>query len=417
MVATVVDPGKDVPVLLETEVLVVGGGPGGVAAAMAAKRGGADVVLVERYGCLGGMATGGLVLDWPGIRRDRKHSFSGICQEIVDGAERMGNVGYYPYVNTEQLRCDPELLKMLLIQMIEREQVKVLLHSWACNAIVDSEAVTAAIFMSKEGRYAVRAQTFIDATGDADIAQFSGAPYRLGHMHQWGGRPDMSMATRFGNVDVKRFGDALQDEQVLARIDQMKTDVDSPHTMWVPTDTPGVIWCMSISFERADALKVEDLTMVELAGRKLVWRWLEFLRANVPGCENAFLMDTATQCPVRASRQIDGRYTFTEDDAKGGRQFDDAIARVNVCGERDEFEIPLRSLVPKRIGNLLAAGRCISAETPTGMHQIRPIAHCLCIGQAAGVAAAEMARNPSEDVLAMTPQIQGELKRQGVRLR
>ena len=120
----------------------------------------------------------------------------------------------------------------------------------------------------------------------------------------------------------------------------------------------------------------------------MVRKWLEFYRKNIPGFEKAFLLDTASQVPVRATRQIVGEYTFKEKDALEGKRFDDCIARGNVCGSRVEFDVPYRILLPKEINNLLVAGRCVSAESPLGMHQLRPMVHCLGTGQGAGCAAA-----------------------------
>ena len=361
----VIQPQRSLPILHKTDVLVVGGGPAGVAAAVAARRAGADVTIVERYGHFGGLWTGGLVLLIIGhIIKGGKQVCQGIGEEMMRRLDKMDGaiINRRPGVNPT---VDAEAVKYLMVEMVDEEQVKVFLHCWGVDAIMDGNSVCGAVFESKSGRQAILAKTVIDASGDGDLFAAAGAEYE--HRSH-----NVGLVTRVGNLD---------------RVDRAKaSQVPKPRHLGHPTPVPGVNW-VNMSGPEVDGLDVEVLTRMEMNHRKFIWKNMQKLRAT-PGYDRSYLVETAPQLGVRITRVLTGTNRVTLDDLRAGTQFPDVIGVGGASGaNHGPWQIPYGALLPVKVDNLLAAGRCIDAETRMA-DLVRLIPNCFVTGHAAGVAAA-----------------------------
>jgi hypothetical protein len=373
------------PILGSHQVIVVGGGPSGLMAALAAARSGADTLLVERYPFLGGNGTAGLMTCYNGFRNQRPpealQTVKGIAAEYIAEIVRLGGVAdsdsYAKPVSHDVARgdipyCvgfDPEAAKVAALKMIGKEGVKLRLHCLATAPLLEGSRVTGLIMESKSGRQAITADVVVDASGDGDIAARAGAPC-MGPA-QKGDRMGMSLMYRLGGVPA-----AQRESRGGIRIGDRIVE-------WGP------------GFE-GDGLDVEVLTRAEVETRLKLWDQVQELRKK-PGMESVYLMQTATGIGVRETRRILGEYTVTERDAIKGTRFPDVIAissnpMPGYHGQRfffehEGFDIPYRSLVPQRIDGLLLTGRCISCEQAP-FQSARSMAPAMAIGHASGCAAA-----------------------------
>lgn len=391
MVNTIFEPSRELPVIAEPDVVVVGGGPAGYVAAVAAARNGAETLLVERYGYLGGMATGTQVIYIDLMADSEKQVIFGIPQEVIERSMVLGGVTWRQ--GTINPNIDAEIHKFVANEMVESSGVKMLLHTWAVHSIVEDNAVKGVITESKSGRQAILAKTVVDATGDGDIAAFSGAEYTeevlpITVMNRVGG-VDIDEVTRFRTENPEtytRFLEQLYKMKVL--IPPSVTRKWRIGSNWRPTGRENVIYCHWASFIGCDAIKAEDLTYCEIEGRKKIMKALDFFKKNVPGFEKAYLLDICPQIGTRRSRLITGEYVLTIDDLKHQTRFMDNIATCPVSNSTtDVYQIPYRCLIPKEIDNLLVAGRCISTDAESQV-VTREIGPCMAMGQAAGSAAA-----------------------------
>lgn len=366
----VIQPQRELPVLSETDVLVVGGGPAGIVAAIAASRAGAKVTIVERYGHFGGLWTGGLVLVILGhIVMGPKQVCQGIGEEIMrrldkmDGAIINRKTGSNPTV-------DAEAVKYLMVEMIEEANIQVFLHCWGVDAIAQDSAVRGAVFESKSGRQAILAKTVIDATGDGDIFACAGAEFE--HRSH-----NIGLVSRVGKLD---------------RIDTSKVDeANRPRRLGSLTPVEGVNWINMLGPE-VDGLDLATLTRMEMNHRKFIWNNIQKTR-KTPGYEQVYLLETAPQLGVRITRVLDGLNTVTLDSIKNATKFPDVVGVGGASNaEHGEWQIPYGSLIPKKVDNVLAAGRCISAEISMA-DLVRLIPNCFVTGHAAGVAAAVSAQD------------------------
>ncbi len=405
---TVRERERDTPIVHECDVLVVGGGPAGQAAAVAAARTGASVSLIERYGYLGGLASGGmvLVLDDMCDEPAREVSVGGIALEIIDRMTSLGACVAPPkedwWRNDAQVRdrwvrwgfehlyskakpkeivyvgsFDPEGWKQASQEMALEAGVNVRYHSWFSQAIVEDGAVRGIIVETKAGRQALMARVVVDATGDGDVFGSAGAAFTQGSyiitlVHRLGG-VDTDEATRWERANPARAREIdAQARQIIG---------GSWDLWWLLTPRPGIVWCNCPHIPGLDGLRVEDLTSVEIEGRRRFMRVIEFLRVHQPGFRDAYVLDAAPQIGVRQTRLLDGEYVVTKDDVIGKKRFPDVVARGR------DYYTPYRSLLPKSVDGLLVAGRCYSA-TPEAQRISREIPPCMVMGEAAGAAAA-----------------------------
>jgi hypothetical protein len=342
---TIREPERLIPVLAETDVLVIGGGPAGTAAAIAASRTGAETYLVERYNHLGGLWTGGLVLPLLSThgadkQKRRKQVIYGIGGEI---SKRLTDLGMS--IHEENPVVDPEAAKYVLEEMMREAGVKMLYHTWGTNVIMDGNVIRGVYIECKSGRMAILARVVIDCTGDGDIFQLAGEnydvmSYAIGLVHRLG---------NIDHIDTKKPG-------------YVKMDTGSP------TPIPGVNWVNMWGRENQDALDIKNLSQLQSDYRKEIWDHVQKIR-QTPGHEEVFLLDTASQLGVRMSRILDGEYRLTLEDTMTYRSFDDVIGlsgswtsvlykgKKIPSSERPFWQIPYRSLLPKRTENLLVAGR------------------------------------------------------------
>jgi 2-polyprenyl-6-methoxyphenol hydroxylase-like FAD-dependent oxidoreductase len=412
----IIEPARETPVCRETEVLVVGGGPAGVAAAIAAARNGADTTLIERYNHLGGMATGGLVILIPHMSAGTpEQEVAGICQEIVDRLDAIGGARhpdrkllgsadsdvvrklkhYHDFVVDGRVRMsvivDPELLKCVLNDMIEEAGVKLCLHSWGSRAITDGAQVEGAVFESKSGRQAILSKLTIDATGDGDIFASAGADFEGAVDHSL--RSGMlAVVFRLGDVDYLKFSGFRQSEPEAykAIMDEIRA-VGGFSLLPVATHRDDQVW-VNNWVPNNDCLNVEHLTSAEVKVRKVMRKAHQILRHKMPGFERSFILDTASQIGTRGSRRLLGEYVVTMQDLRSGAVYDDTIAAIprfteNLSAQTPNRCIPYRSLVPRTTENLLVAGRCFSSDV-TANDVLNLIPFCIQMGEAAGTAAA-----------------------------
>lgn len=361
----IIQPQRELPLLHTTDVLVIGGGSAGVCAAVAARRAGADVTLVERYGHFGGLWTGGLVLLIIGhIVKGGKQVCQGIGEEMMQRLEKMDGaiINRRPGVNPT---VDAEAVKYLMVEMVEEAGIKVFLHCWGVDAVMEGNAVRGAVFESKSGRQAILAKTVIDASGDGDLFAAAGAEFE--HRSH-----NVGLVSRLANLDR-------------VNAEQAKTAPRPKHLGGV-TPVPGVKW-VNMHGPEVDGLDVATLTRMELNHRKFIWRNIQQIR-RTPGHEQVYLAETAPQLGVRITRVLHGLQTVTLADLKAGTRFPDVVGVGGASGgEHGEWQIPYGSLVPTKVDNVLAAGRCISAEMRMA-DLVRLIPNCFVTGHAAGAAAA-----------------------------
>ena len=386
---------KKTPIIAKADVVVLGGGPSGVAAAVCAARLGAEVILVERYGYFGGQATGGLVIEFFGAHDGTLSSpgrpiMAGLYQEVLDRLKAMGAVTRFPDVLVH-----PEVLKLVYQRLLLEEGVNPLAHTWAVGAVVEDDTAKTVLVESKSGRGAIIGQVFVDGTGDGDSAEWCQVPYEKMP------REKLRLVTlvyRFGNVDVERAEKFKENKSEYAEILTKAKEELGFWLAWNRTMNPGEVWTDEAHIRNIDCTNAEDLMKSEFQAREMAYAALQFYRQNVPGFKNASWVDTAPQMGIRESRRIRSKYWLTSDDLKAERDFEDTVVynQNRILGPGHVFAIPYRCLVPQGVKNLLFTGRCIGVAHNI-MDWIREIPSCTCLGQAAGTSAA-LALNAGCDV-------------------
>ena len=424
-------PEQQVPVIAQCDVLVVGGGAAGMSAAIAAARQGADTILVERYGYLGGLASGGLIVLLLTLDDGDGHQvIAGQCQELVDRLharnaafhpprEEWGNYdeqlvekyrrwglvwGSGPHRVRYSVAYDPEEFKYIANTWTAEAGVRLMYHRWATDLVLEPTSptpndqrpttnphrISAVVFTSKAGRHAIRAQTVIDATGDGDIFTLAGESFEKEQIHPW-------LWFRMAGVSDVDAAQSARDGFFFKTV--------KPGQVLMPWGAADRI------SRRIDATDPDDLTFAEVECRRMVMDEVDRLRAQVPGFEDAYLTDVALTLGVTESRRLSGAYTLARDDAN--RVFDDTIATTGHWTKYGAlYHIPYRSLLPRRTTNLLVAGRCISVDHRTH-HATKEIPPAFATGEAAGIAAVEALRTSSAVQSVAVQDLQQALRRAG----
>ncbi|MFZ0681340.1 MAG: FAD-dependent oxidoreductase [Candidatus Cybelea sp.] len=415
----------------EFDVLVVGGGNAGCAAAIAAARHGARTLLLERYGFLGGTATAAMVGPWMTFHSAKERIVGGIAQEMVERLMRKGASPGHLADSSDYVATitpfDPEVHKALLFEMMQEAGVSLLLHAYFLSAQLDGEAVCGATFATVGGTRTYRGRVVIDATADALVASSAGVPTQQGD--ERGRVQPATLMFRLSHVDLAALAAYLRehpDEMRSSlppqeRVPAALTAVAGLNGLWERARADGLVDVprelvsffispypdeVTVNMTRVvniDPLDPDDLTRAEVESRLQAMQLLEFFRRRVPGFAGARIAATGTQVGIRESRRIVGRYTLTREDVLQARRFDDAVARSaypidvhNPSGSGtstqrlapgESYEIPYRTLLPVNREQLLVAGRCIST-THEALASTRLTPTVMTLGQAAGTAAA-----------------------------
>ena len=458
---TIIEPLREIKVCREVDVVVVGGGPGGIGSAVAAARSGAHTVLIERYGHLGGMATGGLVNIIPNLSDiSGKQQIFGLNQELIERLDVRGGtsypkredwgttdrkvVDYYLNANLgwfyirQDLNIgkervlytavvDPEIFKDELNDMVAEAGVDLFLHSWGTQPIMDGNTVTGVIFESKSGRQAILGKVVIDSTGDGDMFVAAGAEFddKLDpHLRTawlaivfWLVNVDIRKADEFKRTHPEKHAELMQELEKLGGHPFYFNSVlkSQENCVWFHSFQPRPDGASS------DAKDVEELTRVDVRARKRALITYEFFKKHVPGFEKSFIMLTAPQLGLQGGRRIIGEYTLTERDMESDEIFDDTIAVLanndnsEISAKHPTLCIPYRCLVPRKVDGLLVACRAFSSEDSIN-HHLNIIPHCICYGQAAGTAAAMAAKAGIQPRKVDYKELQENLIKQGVQL-
>lgn len=395
----------DAPVVRRTGVLVVGGGPAGVSAAVAAARSGVDVTLVERYSALGGLASGGMVLVLDDMVNGNEITVTGIVDEYVERMARKklavyppveerrtsqelwnkwgrwGTFNFHSHSNPKPIcyavAFDPDAWKATSIDLVREAGVHLRMHSWFSRPIVDDGVVKGVVVETKAGPQAILADVVIDTTGDIDVASRAGAA----HAHD---AYLVTLVFRLGGVDTDAAERFEQENPREARAinRRIKRLLGGAWELWwLKTPIPGVVWCNTPHMTGFDGADPESLTNAEFAARDRIEAALDAIRADLPGFQDAYILDVAQQMGVRQTRLLQGEYVVTKEDVVNRRHFADSVARGR------DYYTPYRALLPREVDQLLVAGRHYSA-TPEAQRMSREIPPCMAQGQATGIAAA-----------------------------
>lgn len=426
-VRTITEAQKEVQVVRETDVIVVGGGPGGVAAAVSAARAGAKTILLERYGHLGGMATGGLVNIIPNLGDIYgDHHIGGFCQELIDRLAARGAACYpekrfwgktepsvvehyrtasmmHFYIRKNKDNefavlytavIDPEVGKDEMNTMVQEAGADLLLHTWVAAPIMEGNVVKGVLAETKSGRQALLGKVVIDSTGDGDLLLGTGVETvdfmkprsriaQFGFVF-WIGNVNLERFDIFKNTEPDRYQEITQQIQSMGGSARFSRGQLKQHE--------GVVWIHHLigSLHQTDP---EEMTYIDVKTRNMCIKSWELLRKYMPGFEDSYVMLTAPQLGTSGGRRVVGEYYLTEKDMNTNEPFDDTIA-IFADNDRGELSlkypktyVPYRALVPKETEGFLVACRAFSADHEFSEY-FNLIPHCMCFGQAAGAAAA-----------------------------
>jgi FAD dependent oxidoreductase len=396
---------REVPVVAQSDVIVVGGGSAGLAAAISSAKNGCSVTVLERYQHLGGMASGGMVLVLDDMANGKEIVVSGIVDEFVQRMskegmavvppedERLGTVemsrkwarwGLHDFHSKEKpqpityaVAFDPDAWKRTSLALLKEHNINLRLHSVFSEAIVEDGKVKGVICQTNVGRQAILGDVIIDATGDLNVAASAGADFIQGQYI-------VTTVFRLANVDTdeaERFEYEHPEEHKKLDREARRILGGAWDMWWLKTPIPGVIWCNCPHMPNYDGISPEDLTAAEYDGRDRMMKLYHYAKANLPGFKNSYMLGAAEQVGIRQTRLLRGEYVVTKDDVVNRKHFEDTV-----CRGRDYYT-PYRALLPKKIDQLIIAGRHYSAE-PAAQKMSREIPPCMVQGEAAGVAAA-----------------------------
>jgi len=446
------EPARDITIIHDTDVLVVGSGPGGLAAALAAARTGVAVTLIERFGCFGGNLTVVGVEGFAWYRHSQTVEANGIGREFEERAKAMGAA--VPESQSLSYEIDSEGFKLVADALVQEAGVHPMLHRVFVAPIMDGDSITGIIVESKAGREAILAKRVIDATGDADVAHRAGAPthttpveqmqaasvmfhlagvdkkaFMAGVQHDpqtykdWGtgewvietsGKED----AMFSPFLKKPFAQAIRDGVIPAHLNTIAGTWGAMH------DTGELTYMNLVHLSGCDGTDPDSMTRFEIEGRKQAMLATEALRRYTPGCAGVRLRNFGMTIGIRDTRKIDAAYNLTEHDVREQARFDDSVGiypefidgyGVLILPTTGRYmHIPYRSMLPKRVKNLLVAGRAIGGDR-IAHAATRNMACCAVAGQGAGIAAALSIRSGKALDAIDIGALQAELQRQEVR--
>ncbi len=409
------EPARKIPLYGEYEIAVLGGGPAGIAAAVAAARGGRRTLLIERYGFLGGMGTAAGVTNFCGLHANvygQMHRLvRGIASDLLDRIDRLDGLNA-PHLILGKILAqayDTAAYKIAADDLLAAHKVDILFHALGAGVVMhDEKRIHALMVETKAGRQAITADIFIDCSGDGDLAAWAGARYEVGDHH--GHMLYPSMMFRLNGIDPEKAGDAWRTiPALMEKAEAAGTHCFPRKAAIVRPQRSPIEWRVNFTqLAREDGsaingLEPDDLTRGEIEGRRQAVAAFEFLR-TVPGFEKSYIVDLPPQLGIRETRRIAGLYLLSGEDVLGCASFDDTIGvngwpmESHVAGDvifsfppipesRGFNELPYRMLIPEGLDNLLVAGRCASM-THEGQSAARVSGACFAMGEAAGTAAA-----------------------------
>lgn len=450
--ATIHESAREVDVVHNTDVLVVGSGPGGLAAALAAARAGAQVTLVERFGCFGGNLTVVGVEGFAWYRHEQTVEANGIGREFEERAKAMGAA--VPESQSLSYEIDSEGFKLVADMLVQEAGIHAMLHRMFVAPIMNGDSITGIIVESKAGREAILAGRVIDATGDADVAHRAGAPtittpveqmqaasvmfhlagvdkkafmagvrddpqtYKDWATGEWEIETSGKEDAMFSPFLKKPFAQAIRDGVIPAHLNTISGTWGAVH------DTGELTYMNLVHLAGCDGTDPDSLTRFEIEGRQQAMLAIEALRRYTPGCSGVRLRNFGMTIGIRDTRKIDAAYNMTEHDVREQARFDDSVGiypefidgyGVLILPTTGRYmHVPYRSMLPKRIRNLLVTGRATGGDR-IAHAATRNMACCAVAGQGAGIAAALSIRTGQPFDAIDIGQLQAELARQGVR--
>lgn len=455
MLKTIAEPAREIAVRKETDVLVIGGGPSGIMAALAAAEDGLNVMLIESRSFVGGNMTIGLpILGFLGQKGNQ--IIKGLPQKLIDRLKAV-------QASSEHRPCplhmsltlvEPEAVKTVALQMLVESKVEVLFYAFCAGVVMDKDELKGVIIESKAGREAIMAKTIIDCSGDADVAYRAGVPCEYGN--EQGGVQPPTLMFCLGGVDTEKLRTSVAEEprtyltdfipaeyfgqnnqfvlvgmrNLVKKAQDAGLTLTTERTILITGLRKGEVWVNMTRVNGVNGTDPGSLTHGEIEGRNQIHDIQKYLIDYVPGFENAYFLKTAPFLGIRETRRIEGLYTMTREDIMTCRHFEDAIAVASYpldihhpqgggctlewCG--DCYDIPYRSLIPQKVKNLIVAGRCIST-THEAMSAIRVMAPCMAMGEAAGRAAKMAVTQGIQPADIDVKELQKELLEKGAYLR
>lgn len=455
MSKTIKEQAREIAVRKSADVLVIGGGPSGIMAALAAAEDGLNVVLIESRSFVGGNMTIGLpILGFLGQKGNQ--IIKGLPQKLIDRLKAV-------QASSEHRPCplhmsltlvEPEAVKTVALQMLVENKVEILFYAFCAGVVMDHDELKGVIIESKAGREAILAKTIIDCSGDADVAYRAGVPCEYGN--EKGGVQPPTLMFCLGGVDTEKLRTSVAQEprtyltdfipaeyfgqnnqfvlvgmrNLIKQAQDAGLTLTTERTILITGLRKGEVWVNMTRVNGVNGTDPGSLTHGEIEGRHQIHDIQKYLIGYVPGFENAYFLKTAPFLGIRETRRIQGNYTMTREDIMACRHFDDAIAVASYpldihhpqgggctlewCG--DCYDIPYRSLIPRKIKNLIVAGRCIST-THEAMSAIRVMAPCMAMGEAAGRAAKMAVRQGIQPADIDVKELQQELLDKGAYLR